>query len=387
MGTAHPDAMRITPMLLLLFVIHYTYGTGLDFLADWLRGIGISYVAPMPRQGTCRDCSRSNLARFGFDITPTQPTGPCCPDETSTTTTTTSTTTTTTTTTITASTCTCGLEGTTRIVGGAESTAGKYPWIISVNFGATDGSNPGGCGATLVAANWAITAAHCITESGSTTKDSLSLVLGEFDLSSSSDSNDGKRKNVMLALDPIVHESYKSPKSDSNDIALLKLAEDVDLTTYTPACLPASGTDYTGQNGRVYGWGSTASCPAASSSVLLEVEVPIVSDTVCEAASSDSVTSTVNGQCVTVPLSYSRVISSDMVCAGSSGKDACQGDSGGPFTVKSSSTSQHDLVGVVSWGYGCAADGLYGVYAEVAQLRTWIDGKIAANGGATFCPT
>ena len=39
------------------------------------------------------------------------------------------------------------------------------------------------------------------------------------------------RKNVMLALDPIVHESYKSPKSNSNDIALLKLAEDVNLTT------------------------------------------------------------------------------------------------------------------------------------------------------------
>ena len=130
--------------------------------------------------------------------------------------------------------------------------------------------------------------------------------------------------------------------------------------------------------------------------------MPIVSDTVCEAASSDSVTSSVNGQCVTEARSYSGVISSDMVCAGSSGKDACQGDSGGPFTVKSSSTSQHDLVGVVSWGYGCAAvsililltyltfhlssqDGLYGVYAEVAQLRTWIDEKIAANGGATFC--
>ena len=64
---------------------------------------------------------------------------------------------------------------------------------MSVNFGSTDGSSPGGCAATLVAANWAITAAHCITESGSTTKDSLSLVLGEFDLSSSSDSNDGKR--------------------------------------------------------------------------------------------------------------------------------------------------------------------------------------------------
>ena len=61
------------------------------------------------------------------------------------------------------------------------------------------------------------------------------------------------RKNVMLALDPIVHESYNSPKASSNDIALLKLAEDIDLTTYTPACLPTSGADYTGQNGRVYG--------------------------------------------------------------------------------------------------------------------------------------
>ena len=57
----------------------------------------------------------------------------------------------------------------------------------------------------------------------------------------------------MLAMDPIVHESYKSPKANSNDFALLKLAEDVDLTTHTPACLPASGADYTGQNGRVYG--------------------------------------------------------------------------------------------------------------------------------------
>ena len=39
----------------------------------------------------------------------------------------------------------------------------------------------------------------------------------------------------------------------------------------------------------------------------------------------------------------------------SNGDVAPQGDSGGPFTVKNSTTSQHDLVGVVSWGEGCAA--------------------------------
>merc|ERR1712200_275693 len=111
-----------------------------------LDTVGISYVPPPARPGTCRDCSRSSLARFGVDLTPTLPTNPCC-----TTTTTPTTSGTTTTTTTTAATCKCGMEGTTRIVGGEQSTAGKYPWIIAVNFGSTDGSNPGGCGVTLVA--------------------------------------------------------------------------------------------------------------------------------------------------------------------------------------------------------------------------------------------
>ena len=61
------------------------------------------------------------------------------------------------------------------------------------------------------------------------------------------------------------------------------------------------------------------------------------------------------------------------------GKDSCQGDSGGPLTVKTS--DQHYLAGVVSFGYGCAADGLPGVYAEVAKLRRWVDTTMAVRGG------
>ena len=112
-----------------------------------------------------------------------------------------------------------------------------------------------------------------LRETGATTKDDLSVVLGEFDLSSDSDSFDTKRwtfdrlinsivfqsscfssrKNVQLEIDPIVHEDYQSPQPYSNDIALLKLAEAVNLDTYTPACLASTDADYTGQNGRVYG--------------------------------------------------------------------------------------------------------------------------------------
>jgi len=287
-----------------------------------------------------------------------------------------------------ASTCKCGLEGTRRIVGGEESTSGKYPWIASLNFDTTDGLNPGGCGATLVASQWIVTAAHCVKD-GSTlsTKDDLSVVLGEFDLSSANDEFDTNRKNVRLAMDPIIHEDYQKDFQYNNDIALLKLAEEVDTAIYTPACLAAVDADYTGQNGRVYGWGSTASCPATTQATLLEVELQIISDTECSAQTSDSVTFTdqSTGQCVTESSSYDGRISEQMLCAGATGKDSCQGDSGGPFTVKNSGTNKHDLVGVVSWGDGCAADGMSGVYAEVAKLRTWIDTKIAENGGGAFC--
>merc|ERR1712013_715894 len=136
------------------------------------------------------------------------------------------------------STCKCGLEGERRIVGGEDSTSGRYPWIVSLNAGPAFGSD-----------------SH------------LTVLLGAFDFANDDDT---KRKDVALEIDPIVHEDYNNPNQLSNDIALLKLAESVDLNVYTPACMAAKDADYTGKNGRVYGWGSLASCPAQDPTVLQE---------------------------------------------------------------------------------------------------------------------
>ena len=54
-----------------------------------------------------------------------------------------------------------------------------------------------------------------------------------------------------------------------------------------------------------------------------------------------------------------------MICGGQTGKDSCQGDSGGPLMCNIN--DEPTLVGIVSWGNGCAGANSPGVYAEVAN--------------------
>ncbi len=155
----------------------------------------------------------------------------------------------------------------------------------------------------------------------------------------------------------IMHESYETPNSDSNDIALIKLVSPADLGVGVGlVCLPDTGhqlpVDNVNKKCWITGWGRLSSGGSSPNS-LMQASVPLVSKQRCINA-------------------YPGKIDDSMLCAGLDigGVDTCQGDSGGPLVCEFNGTWY--LEGVTSWGYGCARPGKYGVYAKVRNLKPWL---------------
>ena len=65
-------------------------------------------------------------------------------------------------------------------------------------------------------------------------------------------------------------------------------------------------------------------------------------------------------------------LDSSEVCAGGEiGKDACTGDGGSPLVCQAQS-GRWTVVGLVTWGVGCASE-TPGVYARISYFRNWIN--------------
>jgi len=251
-----------------------------------------------------------------------------------------------------------------RVVGGVDTEINEYPWMALLRLKSQENSGFF-CGGTLVSSRWVVTAAHCIFSQVSTS--TLEVRMGEHKRSVTSESTITKDFNVDYILK---HPNYDNPRQNSNDIALLRLAEEADISVYIPACLPTLNQDFTGQNALLTGWGTTTE-GGSSSDILQELDgLPIVSDSSCGSSLSS------------YSSAYTGAITPDMLCAGGNqGYDGCQGDSGGPLVVEDNG-GQDTLVGVVSWGIGCARAGLPGIYAETSKYITWMDDTFTSNGGA-----
>ncbi|KXJ71916.1 hypothetical protein RP20_CCG019308 [Aedes albopictus] len=222
-----------------------------------------------------------------------------------------------------------------RIVGGYEVDIADVPFQVSLqhDFGHF-------CGGSIISRKWVLTAAHC---AASSEDPRMSLRVG-----SSLHSQGGQLVSVKRVVQ---HPEYDYSNVDY-DFALLELTEELELNEDLYAVeLPEQ--DEPVQDGsclQVSGWGNTQSA-LETGAELRAAYVPAVNQE----------------KCVEAYASFGE-ITPRMLCAGfdKGGKDACQGDSGGPLVEGSK------LVGVVSWGKGCAEEGYPGVYSRVATVREWI---------------
>ncbi|XP_064537792.1 trypsin delta [Drosophila montana] len=220
-----------------------------------------------------------------------------------------------------------------RIVGGTATTISSFPWQISLQ---RSGSHS--CGGSVYSANIIVTAAHCLQ---SVSASSLQVRAG------STNWNSGGTQVQVAAFRN--HEGYNA-NTMVNDIAVIRLSSSLALSSTIKAIGLASSAPANGASASVSGWGTQSYGSSSIPTTLQYVNVNIVSQSVCGSST----------------YGYGSEIKSTMICAAASGKDACQGDSGGPLV------SGGVLVGVVSWGYGCAYSNYPGVYANVAELRSWV---------------
>jgi secreted trypsin-like serine protease len=216
-----------------------------------------------------------------------------------------------------------------------------------------------------------ITAAHKLKNVNE--GDLLKVRVGEWDASGF------KAPEVVSHQEYLVTRAVPHPLFNpvrlSNDIAVLVLERDLDLTDpyINSVCLPSCDqqfdhvfTNGSGSRCWVAGWGKDE-FTGSFQFLQRKVNVPLVGRQGCEHSLRAALDRREAGQGQRFSLDPS-----ELCAGGEEGKDACTGDGGSPLVCQAAS-GRWTVVGLVAWGVGCAEPEVPGVYTRVSHFREWID--------------
>jgi secreted trypsin-like serine protease len=248
------------------------------------------------------------------------------------------------------------------VVGGTAAGATDVPWQALVLIWTGDNSAYL-CGGSILDATHVLTAAHCVTDENPpyavAAADSIDVYVGLRKIGDRA-SLPAPAQRLSVTQTPAVDPDW-APESVNlrGDAAVLT----VDPMTMVPGGVaaiplaPATFNPVIGSNLLLSGWGTTA------------VRTPCSNCTNTDRTPEQlQVNAHVPASSACVTNYHSKFDVNTQVCAGDGGNDACQGDSGGPLAQQINGT--WSLVGIVSWGYGCAYSASYpGVYTRVAAAN------------------
>lgn len=242
-----------------------------------------------------------------------------------------------------------------RIINGYPAIRGQFPWQVGIRLRISDTESRQHCGGTVINDRWIITAAHCFEYP----KSYYVLRVGDLD---NEVPEDLEREFEIDLL--IINPQYTGSPAFDYDITLIRIAPDAKgyiqfNEAIQPACLPDK-TLVTDKKTvcHISGWGSVGDMQLPRN--LMAANVPLITNERCNSL-------------------YPGRITDRMQCAGfeAGGIDSCQGDSGGPLVCPIKGV--YTILGATSWGEGCAMPGSPGVYANIRNLRDWIDEQIRSN--------
>lgn len=222
-----------------------------------------------------------------------------------------------------------------KIVGGERISISQAPYQASLQLKGTHR-----CGGSIISASFILTAAHC------------TYFMSVRDLTVRVGTDQIESGGNVIKVKSIRNHPLFNVITMQYDIAILQLASEITLISGVKEIIALPSANDPIEDGSlvfISGWGETKN-PSESSDFLRAVQVPIIKQSVCKEAYS--------------------FLTNNMVCAGdmNGGIDSCQGDSGGPLRR----ISDGILIGVVSFGNGCALPRFPGVYSRVANARSWI---------------